>query len=155
MVLVALAVSGCCTDPPVGEVQVPEPINLLLPREIRVHPFTEIHRASGDRPAGVDVRVEAVDSFGDTTKALGTFRFEVYTFRAGNTDPKGRQLAIWDIPVASGETNLLHWDSITRTYSFPLEWNVPIEGESRFVVVGVFTSPFTPRLMHERVVAAR
>lgn len=155
LMLVA-AVAGCNGGSKGPEVQrVPEPIDLLLPQEIQLHPFTGT-RAFGDGEArqGLEVRVEAIDAFGDSGKAFGDFRFELYTHRADRADPKGRQLAVWHVPLMDPERNAVHWDSITRTYEFRLEWEHPIPAGEKFVVLAVFDSPFTQRLFAEQVLVA-
>jgi hypothetical protein len=100
---------------------------------------------------GIDVRIETKDSYGDTTRAFGDFRFELYSFRPNSLDPKDAKLATWDVPLTDPNTNLLHWDSITRTYQFRLEWSRPIPVGQRFVLVAVFSSPYTQRTFAERV----
>jgi hypothetical protein len=135
-------------DPPA----VPEPIDLLLPREIRLHPFTGTRTFSdAGGVTGIDVRVEALDAFGDATKAFGDFRFELYAFQPNSTDPKGDQLAIWPADVSDPEANRAHWNHINHTYQFKLKWTRPIPVGTRYVLRAVFQSPYTERLFDERV----
>lgn len=131
---------------------VPEPIDLLLPQEIRLHPFTGTRVFSADGGiTGIDVRVEALDAFGDATKAFGEFRFELYAYAPYRPDHKGKQLAIWPANVESPKVNRAHWNSIARTYHFKLEWKNPIPVGQKFVLRAIFQSRFTPRLFDERV----
>ena len=145
-------VAGCPLGPPPGEVKVPKPINLLLPKEIRFHFFSAMRKtpARGVSDGGIDVRIEAIDSFGDETKAFGTFRFELYAFRPNIADPKGTLINTWELPVLEGTDNLRHWESITRTYLFKLQWDKSILGGQPFVLRAVFSSPFTERLVVEQ-----
>ena len=131
---------------------VPAPIDLLLPKEISIHPFTGM-RAFDDAGGvkGIDVRIEAKDSYGDTTRAYGDYRFELYTFRPNSTDPKDARIAAWDVALADPLANRIHWDHITRTYKFRLQWDQPIPVGQRFVLSVIFSSPFTQRLFAERV----
>lgn len=133
---------------------VPEPIDLLLPAAIRIHPFTgrTFDEAGGIR--GVDVHIEAMDGYGDATKAFGEFRFEMYRFVSNSTDPKGSQIATWSESLLEPKKNLLHWNKITRTYEFKLQWDRPIPVGQRFVLMAVFNSPFTERMTDERVFVA-
>jgi hypothetical protein len=134
---------------------VPYPIILTLPKEIAIHPFTGIRvfdEAGGIK--GVDVRIQAFDASGDSTKAFGDFRFELYAFRANSLDPRGARLATWEVPVADPKTNALHWDSITRAYKFKLQWEQPIPVGQQYVLAAVFSSAFTERLMAQRVFVA-
>ena len=150
----AACVVGCNGPSQRPRVQVPRPINLLLPREIRILWLSKPKRLSDGNGARVlELHVEALDSFGelsDGTRAFGTFRFELYDHRANNANPKGAQLAKWDLPLLEPKTNALHWDSFTRMYKFRLKWDKSIPRRNAFVVVAVFTSPFTPRLIAER-----
>jgi len=160
---VAMALWSCmaagCASPPAsssgGQMEVPSPINLLLPRKIRIHPFTgtrTFDQAGGIR--GIDVRIEALDATDDSTKAYGDFRFELYAFRPNSLDPKGKLLAVWDVSLSKPQENLLHWDSIIRAYKFKLQWDQPIPVGRRFVLVAIFSSPFTERLFDQRVFVA-
>lgn len=134
---------------------IPEPINLLLPRTIRIHPFTgtrSFDPAGGIK--GIDVRIEAKDGFGDPTKAFGDFRFELYTYIPYSPEPKGKRLAVWHESVIKPKKNLVHWDNIARRYQFKLQWDQGIPVGDRFVLAVTFTSPFTERLYDQRVFVA-
>jgi len=139
-------------DEATGRQAVPKPIHLLLPRKIRIHSFTgtrTFHEAGGVN--GIDVHIDALDAFGDATKAFGHFRFELHEFVANQPDPKGRRIAVWEVPLLEPKRNLVHWSNITRKYTFKLQWDTPIAVGSKFVLVAVFSSPFTERLFSERV----
>ena len=138
-------------QPPSAEV-VPEPINTLLPTQIRIHPFTgtRVLSEKGDIK-GVDVRIEAIDAFGDANKAFGLFRFELYQFKPNSPDPKGPLMAVWNENVEDFKANRRHWNSISRTYQFKLAWNHPIPVGQKLVLVAVFQSRFTERLFAERI----
>lgn len=152
-----LALAGCdrstWAKPAAPSGKVPAPIDLMLPRGIRLHPFTAtkvFDPSAGTR--GIDVRVEALDAYGDGTKAFGDFRFELYTYRTGPVaDPRGRRIGLWDVSLLDPKTNLIHWDSISRTYEFKLQWDEPIAPGQRFVLSAVFSSPFTERFFDQQV----
>jgi hypothetical protein len=144
--------SPAAQKPEPAQRPVPEPIHLLLPKAIRVHPFTgtrTFDQAGGIK--GIDVRIEALDAFGDSTKAFGKFFFALHQYVADNPEPKGRQIANWEEDLLEPKKNLLHWDSITRTYEFKLQWYRPIPVGSKFILVASFASPFTERKFAERV----
>ena len=131
---------------------VPQPINLLLPQSVRIHPFTgtrTFDEAGGVK--GIDVRIEAVDAYGDATKAFGDFRFEMYRFAPNSLDPKGKHVATWEEGLLAPQKNLLHWDKITRAYQFKLQWDKAIPVGSRFVLLVYFSSPFGERMSDQRV----
>jgi hypothetical protein len=130
----------------------PPPLAALMPRTIRIHPFTGMRtfdESGGIR--GIDVRIEAKDAWGDSCKAIGDFRFELYAYRQENSDPKGEQVARWEEPLSDIKVNALHWDHITRTYEFKLQWSRSIPVGHRFVLVAYFISPYTQRLATECV----
>ncbi len=132
--------------------EIPAPINLLLPRKIRIHPFTgtrTFDEAGGIK--GVDVRIEARDAYGDPIKAFGDFRFELHSYRPHSPDPKGSQIASWKIPLIQPKKNLLHWDGIAKRYQFKLQWHQPIPVGYRFVLVATFSSPFTERMSDQYI----
>jgi hypothetical protein len=132
---------------------VPAPLHLLLPHEIRIHPFTgtrTFDEAGGVR--GLDVRVEAKDAYDDLTKAFGRFFFELYEFRTDSPDPKGERLATWEEDLLDPRDNLRHWGGmVARRYHFRLQWDQPIPVGRKFVLTVAFTSPWTDRLSDEHV----
>ena len=150
--LAACGPEGPGPAPRPGQQPVPPPIDLLLPGSIRIHPFTGTRTFDVKGGVkGIDVRIQALNAYGDATKAFGEFRFELYEFLPNSRDPKGKRLGLWRNDVLEPKVNLLHWDSITRTYSFKLQWYEPVPVGQRFVLAAVFSSPFTERLFDERV----
>ncbi|MDP6633309.1 MAG: hypothetical protein QGG42_00240 [Phycisphaerae bacterium] len=146
------------TQPAVREytqIDVPQPVNLLLPKSINIHPFTVTRtfdsEAGGIR--GVDVRVEAFNAFHEATKAFGSFRFEIYTHQSNNLEPKGELRGVWEIKpsLLDAKENLRYWNRSQQMYEFKLQWDTPIPVGHKFVLVAVFTSPFTQRLTAQRV----
>jgi hypothetical protein len=153
--LAALLFCVGCNGGPAPATEIPEPISLSLPRAVSIHPFTGLRRfdeAGGIR--GIDVQIEMSDSFGDSTRGFGDFRFELYTYQPGTPDPKGQRVATWNESLMEAEKNALHWDRIKRLYEFRLQWDRPIPVGREFVLVAVFDSPYTPRLFDERVFVA-
>ncbi len=154
--LILLSAPGCVDldavskgyDPDPFET-VPAPIDLLLPRSIDIHPFTQTGRFdTGD--AGIHARVQAKDAYGDATKAFGQFRFALHRFRPHHPTRRGSLVAQWEIDVSEPEQNVLHWDRHTRSYEFKLGGNPSMPPGRRFLLVATFASRFTPRLNAER-----
>jgi hypothetical protein len=133
--------------------QVPHPINLLLPKQVEIHPFTRIARF-GDGTGGVHARVKALDAFGAETRAFGKFRFELYEIRRQSLQRKGRRLADWEVNLAEPDLNLLHWDRHTRSYEFKLAWDHTLPAGRDVLLTVSFTSRFTTRLNDERNISA-
>ena len=153
LVLVAVAIGGCeYFNQRSLTKKVPYPLSLTLPKSIRIHPFTAT-RVLDERGgvAGIDAQVQALDTFGDATKAFGDFRFELYEHVPNSVNSKGELITTWEIPVLRAKDNILHWDDMTRSYQFKLKWDQPIPAGQQFVLVAVFTSRFTERLFDERV----
>lgn len=133
-------------------IPLPSPIDLLLPTRIRIHPFTGIRQLSEkSNDMGLDVRVEALDAYEDTTKAYGSFRFELYNHIPNEVDPKGGQLATWEVPLTNPKINISHWRKIDRNYQFKLRWGHGLGVGQRYVLVVVFASSYTERLFAQYV----
>jgi hypothetical protein len=128
---------------------VPAPVNLTLPKTVNIHEFTTTRKfdESGGIP-GIDARVEALDAFGDTTKAFGDFRFELYKFKPNAPDPKGLRLGVWEEKLLEPGANRTHWDESTRTYEFKLKCDqgCSLGVGDKYVLVVTFSSPFSDRL---------
>ena len=145
------------TQPAVREytqIDVPQPVNLLLPKSINIHPFTvtrTFDQAGGIR--GVDVRVEAFNAFHEATKTFGSFRFEVYAFKPNSLEPKGALCGIWEVEpsLLDPRENLRYWNRSQQMYEFKLQWDKPIPERQKFVLAAVFPSPFTKRMTVQRV----
>lgn len=149
LVLLTGLVAGC--PPPPSPTTPPA----LLPRRIRLHPFTQTWPAErAGATGGIEARVEAIDHFGDTTKAFGTFRFEAFAYRPHQAESSGRRLAVWSVDLTDAEANLTHWDRLSRTYKFRLMWSRPVPAGERFVLRGTFLPPDGPRLFDEQVLVA-
>ena len=155
--LLAAALAGC-QEPagpasrPAGGQRVPAPLALLLPTKIRIHSFTGTREFSGAGGVkGIDVRIQATDSYGDASKAFGKFRFELYRYRPTRADHKGSRLGVWVVDVRDPKTNRRHWNNILRTYQFQLQWDQPIPVGRKFVLTACFESQYTPRLFDERI----
>lgn len=134
---------------------VPPPLDVLLPTKIRIHPFTGTRTfEEAGNIDGLDVRIEALDAYGDATKAFGNFRFELHSFMPNSTERKAGRLVTWEVPLTDPKANFIHWNSINRAYEFKLQWAKGIAGGQRYVLVAIFASPYTKRLFAERVFVA-
>jgi hypothetical protein len=91
------------------------------PIRMRLHPLSMI---TDDPETGrpiVEARIELVDEFGHTTKGVGQVRFELY-----DVDP--REAAVppleeWNVDIRAAEPNAAHYDPITQTYLFRLQFD--------------------------------
>lgn len=134
-----------CDSRPAFHSDVPRPLHLLLPREMKFHFFTKTNRTFDEQTGGVrgmEVYLQMLDAYDDANKAFGTFRIEMYSHDAHAEDPRGKQVAIWTIDLADAEKNLKHWDGNARAYRFKLEWARGVPVGQKFVLVAVYSSPF-------------
>ncbi|MBS3735301.1 MAG: hypothetical protein KGY99_10330 [Phycisphaerae bacterium] len=139
---------------PASRGEVPHPIDLLLPREVRIHPFTGRLFGEEGEIKGIEVSVEARDAYDDATKAFGTFRFELYAYRRDRPDERGPRIATWTESLLDARDNARHWDMIAKRYSFKLALDRPIAVGHRFVLTVDFTSPFTDRISDQHAFIA-
>jgi len=154
----AALIAGCDgISPKGGNVEtcekVPDPISLLLPQKISIHPFTQTATFE-DGKQGLHMRIQFTDFFGDPTKAFGDLRFELYEFKPYQQHKRGDQLDIWDEYISDPDKNMIHWDSHTRSYEFRLASKNPILPGQKFILVVYFNSRFTPRMTAETVLTA-
>ena len=139
--LAAWCVPGCGDPTPAGGIEVKPPLSLMLPHTIRIHPFTGLRNLEkGVR--GLEVRMEALDAYQDTTKAFGTFRFELYAFKAFSPNPKGVMIESWEVDLMNPRENIVRWDPITRSYVFRLGLNESVAAGRRLVLTAAFESPY-------------
>ncbi len=139
--LAATCAPGCGDPAPTGPgaIEVKPPLSLVLPHSIQIHPFTALR----SKENVVEVRLEAKDAFDDTTKAFGTFRFELYAFKPFAPNKKGAPIASWEVDLMNPHENFIQWDSITRSYLFKLELNASIPPGRRLVLTATFDSPYS------------
>jgi hypothetical protein len=143
MLLAAACAPGCGdATPPAGGVEVKPPLSYMLPHEIRIHPFTGLRTLDKDF-RGLEVRMEAMDAYQDTTKAFGTFRFELYAFKPYSSNPKGALIESWEVDLMNSRENVIRWDPITRSYVFRLGLNESVPAGRRLVLTAAFESPYS------------
>jgi len=93
------------------------------PTDLRIHPFTSVKDWDGDgKPNGVEALIELQDRFRDPTKATGAVIFELYTYEKTHADHRGVRLAYWRGTLLTLEEQKMHWNRISRTYSFQLAY---------------------------------
>jgi hypothetical protein len=127
---------------------------LFAPTDLRIHPFTSVKDWTGDnRPDGVEVLLELQDRFRDPTKATGTVLFELYEYRRNHPDPRGERLAAWRGSLQTLEEQRMHWNRISRTYSFQLAY--PEIRTDKSYVLQVWFDQGGRRLMSQVVLEAQ
>src|SRR5947209_5896892 len=97
--------------------------DLFNATDMRIHPiFTQIMDWTGDgKPDGVEALVEFQDQFGDPTKASGKILFELFEYRYGFPDPRGKRVVNpWIASLQTADDQREHWSRTTGTYRFQL-----------------------------------
>lgn len=110
-------VAGCTPTPQIAR---PEAFS---PSKLRLHPtFTQVKDWTGDnKPDGVEVVVELLDSFGEPTRGSGTLLFELWSFRKYDPNPLGnRACEPWKGELLTREQQEAHWSQALRSYTFQL-----------------------------------
>ena len=117
--IVALVAPGCS---PLAHPRTADEQAMFGSISFRIHPaFTQIKDWTGDnKPDGIEAILEFEDQFGEPTRAAGTVRFELYTFRAAEPDHRGQRLATWAASLGGHDDQVAHWDRAARGYSFQL-----------------------------------
>lgn len=120
-----LVLAGCAFKGGAGSAEAGRTAGVWEPTAlaVRVHQSTRFVAASNER-ATLHARVELVDAMGDSLKAAGQFRLELFASdEMGRT--VGRRLYQWQIDISTLEAQREHYDSVTRAYLFRLRLDDP------------------------------
>ncbi len=127
-------------------------VKLLLPRRIKIEPFTRVKSFDEDEiPDGIEVRLRPLDRFGDPIKIVGALHFELYTYRKAAADRKGEQLQFWQVSISTPQDQRRYWDRTSQMYEFPLAWEGIPPPTDQCVLLVTYESPWTERLEDEYV----
>ena len=86
------------------------------PVAVNIYPGTRFIMED-DKPI-LDAGLELVDDMGDSVKAPGTARFELY--ESGTGDTLGRRLYAWDVNVLTPADQRTYYNRVIRAYNFRL-----------------------------------
>ena len=132
-----------------------EQVEMILPRKIKVEDFTKPASFDDDPiPDGLEVFLSLLDAFGDKTKAIGTFRFELYQFHKASADPRGKRLGLWEVDLSSVAAQEQHWEHLSRMYHFRLQWKGQQVKPGRYSLEVTYISPWGQRLATTYIVDA-
>lgn len=123
----------------------PQAAALLLPNEITVVvPFTRFADFDGTPGIdGIELCVQPLNAFGEPTRLAGSLRVELLSFVGPSGDPRGDQLAQWEIQLATKADQDSHWNRATRMYQFHLDVDrSSLEPESKYVLELTATDAF-------------
>lgn len=148
-----LITTGCAGDG-VSRVTTRDDARAMFdPVQLKIHPvFTKVSDWSGDgKPDGIEVLAEFRDSFGDPTKAAGSFVFEVFAYQPNSADPRGPRLANAFVgPVDTPETQRQRWSNTSRCYAFRLSFD-DVSSKRAYVLSATFTPVGAKRLFDQMV----
>lgn len=88
------------------------------PVAIRIYPATRF--VSEDDRTLLEARLELLDALEDSTKSVGTVRFELRGASSGNKTSITDRLYAWDVSIRTLEDQKRYYDPVTRTYLFRL-----------------------------------
>jgi hypothetical protein len=128
--------------------------DLFSPTLMRLHPiFTQVENFSGgSKPEGIEAVLEFDDQFGDPTKAAGSVIFELYSFRTGYPDPRGKRLTEpWAASIKAVEQQRAHWRREISSYSFLLAYD-EISADRNYVLTATFEPLDGQRLFAETII---
>jgi len=151
LLMIALLTAGCLPTKKVatGKQDVLPPLDEYLPVTLKVHSFTRIGDFEGE-DFGIEAYIQAIDSWGEPTKAFGNFRFELYEFQSFETEKKGNMLDKWEVYISQAEDNRSFWHHHTRSYHFMLRTGQRIPIGTKVILRMIFDSPFSDRIITEK-----
>lgn len=121
------------------------------PVRMRVYPSSRFLRE--DDVSLLEARVEFTDENGDTTKAVGQFRFDLYAATRAAQPRVGARLYGWTVPVYTRQENLMFYDPITRAYLFRLKLDsLSVVGEASLLRVVFIPATGGSRLEAEALI---
>ncbi|MCX5655150.1 MAG: hypothetical protein NTY65_10935 [Planctomycetota bacterium] len=128
---------------------------MFAPASLVIGFFTRSRNFGGGAgDEGLEVRIQPLDQFGDPSKAVGSYRVEVFQYRIRTTEKKGDRLGHWFVSVLDAEANRKFYDPVDRSYVFPLLWVTPIESGTQVIVQATYYPPggFQEKLFAQRVI---
>ncbi len=150
--LALLVLIGCKSNPKVDADTAN--LGMLLPKQIKIQPFTKIKSFDDDRvPDGVAVVVRPTDQFGDPVKLVGHVYFELYAYQNASAERKGERIEFWDRTIATEKDQKLYWDRTAQMYEFPLGWTqgIPSSPSRKFVLTVTYRTPWNETLTDEHI----
>ncbi len=152
-VLAAMGAAGCSSTPR-AVADKDGMVGMLLPRQIRIQPFTKIKSFDDDRiPDGIAAVVRTTDSTGDPVKLVGHVYFELYAYKEASGERKGERIEFWDRTLATPADQKLYWDRTAQMYEFPLAWTqgAPPSKGRKYILAVTCRTPWEDTLTDEYV----
>jgi len=131
-------------------------VELLLPQRVRiVEPFTEFTSFDDDeRPDGITVLVQPIDSFGDSVKIAGLVRVELYNYIQASGNRAGNRVCEpWEISLTTQSQQRRYWNTVTGMYEIPVKLPAGLSlGARKYVVVLTYNTPLETHLTDEATI---
>ena len=158
LVLPALLLpAGCIIPVHVYDAATRQQLSLLMPATVNiVGPFTRFRSFDDDdRPDGIELLLQPVDTFGDPVNIAGALIVELYEFRQAAADNKGAKLTQWDIALTSERDQRMYWNRTTGMYEFQLQFEPAAPPPTRKYVLQVtYNTPLKEHMMDQYVLEA-
>lgn len=116
----------------------------IKPVAMRIYPSSRF--VVQNRDAVLEARVEFFDEAGDSTKAVGDLRIELFRVERTGEAQTMYRLYEWEVPVRTLKQNREHYDPITRAYLFRLRLDNPRVAAQPVRLQATFTPPRGNRL---------
>ncbi len=145
--------AGCKSAPKVAPEKA-DMLSLLMPRQIRIQPFTKIKSFDADQvPDGILLVLRPTDEFGDPIKIVGHLYFELYAYKKASAERKGERIEFWERTLATAQDQKLYWDRTAQMYEFPLAWTrgAPPSPDHKYILTATYRSPADETLQDEYV----
>ena len=125
-----------------------ELVSFYSPKKIKILEFTRPKSFDGDLyPDGIEVSLRMLDGAGDSVKAFGDFRFELYEHRDASGNNRGDIVRYWTQTLATMKDQKDFWERVTMTYQFPLDWEGdPIAPQRTYVLEVIYSAEGGERL---------
>ncbi len=159
----AVAVCGCQKKTAIDDPDARQMVELLMPQRVEVvEAFTGFKSFDADEtPDGIELLLQATDSFGDPVKMAGVVRIELYTFVQASANRAGERVcAPWEVTLVSEADQQRYWNMVTGMYEVPLEFPDDLSprdlspGGHKYVLQVTYNTPLGTHLTDECVLTA-
>ena len=119
-------------EPPPGREVGPDAPWPLWPQRMRIHPLSQFVTNKSSGEVLIEARIEFVDAYGDTCKAVGLIDIDLHDADAARYTSEA--ITSWNADLWDLEINNDLYDDVTRTYLFRLQLDehpIPLEPELR------------------------
>ncbi len=126
-------------------------VSYYSPSRIEILPHSRPRSFDEDLiPDGLKVWLRPLDSAGDSVKAYGVYRFELYHYRPATTDRRGELIQQWTQPILDPSAQQRYWNKFANACEFHLSWEgAPLPTDRKYILKAIFEAPSSNRLFDE------